>query len=37
MKEIFTRVSIRKYRPKAVEPEKITALQIKSCLTSFRC
>ena len=26
MKEIFTRVSIRKYRPKAVEPEKITAV-----------
>ena len=26
MKEIFTRVSIRKYQPKPVEPEKITAI-----------
>jgi len=26
MKEIYTRVSIRKYQPKAVEPEKITAI-----------
>ncbi len=26
MKEIYTRVSIRKYQPKPVEPEKITAL-----------
>ena len=26
MKEIYTRVSIRKYQPKPVEPEKITAI-----------
>ena len=26
MKEIFTRVSIRKYQPRPVEPEKITAI-----------
>ena len=26
MKEIFTRVSIRKYQPKPVEPQKITAI-----------
>ena len=26
MKEIFTRVSIRKYQPKPVEPEKLTAI-----------